>query len=156
MSGNIRELGPWRINLVGCTRCFQTHSKELASRMWIRNADNVFLNVSRHASNCILLGRPSRVPGKHRIASSRTECYCVALFSRYSIKFRTIFPHIYFCLHSLTSTSPTWNLWPARWGITIHRRMKKHNLRQHWHVHSRRQPIFIGDQLFEPQPSLRV
>jgi len=38
------------------------------------------------------------------------------------------------------------NLRPARWGITIHRRIKMHTLREH--LHSRKQPIFITHQMF--------
>jgi len=33
-------------------------------------------------------------------------------------------------------------------GITIHRRIKKPTLKEHLHVHWRRQPIFIADQMF--------
>ena len=41
---------------------------------------------------------------------------------------------------------PKWNLRPARWGITIHRRIKKHTLREHWH--SRKVPILVVHQMF--------
>jgi len=69
------------------------------------NHRHVFWTLSRHTSGCILLGRHSHCPGTTRIASSSTECYFVALFSHYSTKHHTIFTHLYFCLHSLTSSS---------------------------------------------------
>ena len=119
------------------------------------NCRHVFRTLSRHAPDCILLGRVSLFPRTAQIASSSTECYFVVLFSHYSTKLHTIFFLIYFCLHSPTALSSTWNLQPARWGITIHRRIKKPTLREHLHVHWRRQPIFIADQMFElpTQPS---
>ena len=55
-------------------------------------------------------------------------------------------------IHSLPY-SPTfylhchkWNLCPARWRITIHRRIKTHTLREHWH--SRKELMFIVYQMF--------
>jgi len=119
------------------------------------NRRHVFWTLSRHASNCILLSRVSLIPGTPRLASSSTAWYFVAPFSRYSVKLRTIFTLIYFCLHSATSLHPTWNLWPASWGITIHRRVEKPTLSEPLHVHCRRQPIFIADKMFQPptQPS---
>jgi len=36
--------------------------------------------------------------------------------------------------------------------MTIHKRIKKHTLREHLHGHSRRHPIFIADQMFQLQP----
>ena len=60
-------------------------------------------------------------------------------------------------IHSLPY-SPTfylhyhkWDLHPARWGIIIHRRIKKHTLREH--LHSRKQPIFIVHRMFTIQSS---
>ena len=47
-----------------------------------------------------------------------------------------------------------WNLRPARWGITIHRRIKMHTWRDH--LHSRKQPIFISHQVFAFQWSAFV
>jgi hypothetical protein len=49
-----------------------------------------------------------------RIASSSAAGYFIALFSRDSVKLRTIFILIYFCLHSPTAFHPTWNLRPGR------------------------------------------
>jgi len=46
-----------------------------------------------------------------------------------------------FCLHY-----SKWNLRQARWGITIHRRIKKHTSREL--SHSRKQPIIIVHQMF--------
>jgi len=46
-----------------------------------------------------------------------------------------------------------WNLCPARWGITIPRRFKKHNMREHLHSKSRNQLNFIGHWQFDFQPS---
>ena len=46
-----------------------------------------------------------------------------------------------FCHHY-----PELNLFPARWGITIHRWIKKHTLREHWN--SKKEPIFIVHQIF--------
>ena len=71
--------------------------------IYIWTTDTVFRTLSRHALNCILLGRASRFPGTTRIASSSTACYFVALFSRYSIKLPTVFTLICFYLHSATS-----------------------------------------------------
>jgi len=51
-----------------------------------------------------------------------------------------------FCLHYTQ-----WNLCPARWGITTHREIKKHTFRQH--SHSRKQPMFIVQQMFAFQSS---
>ena len=95
------------------------------------------------------------VPGTPRVTSSSTACYFAALFSCYSVKLHSIFTLIFFCLHSPSSLHPTWNLQPARSGITIHRRIKKPTLREHLHMHCRRQPIFIADQRLEllTQPS---
>jgi len=67
------------------------------------NRRHVFQTLSRHASDCILLGRASLFPGTPRIASSLTKCYFVARFTHYSTKLYTIFTLIYFCLHSPTS-----------------------------------------------------
>jgi len=53
-------------------------------------------------------------------------------------------------------TSLTWNLQPARGGITIHRRIKKHTLSEHLHMHSIRQPIFSTNHMFKLQPSCIV
>jgi len=53
-------------------------------------------------------------------------------------------------------TSSTWNLRPARWGITIHRRIEKHTSSEHCHLHSRRKPLFIAGQMFELQSSCIV
>lgn len=46
-------------------------------------------------------------------------------------------------------TASIWNLRPAWWDITIHRRMRKYTLAGHLHMHSRWQPIFITHQLFK-------
>jgi hypothetical protein len=93
-----------------------------------------------------------------RMSSSLTACYLVALLSRYSVIPHTIVTLICFCLHSPTSLLPKWNLWPARGGITIHRRIKMPTLREHLHGHYRRQPIFIAHEIFQlpTQPSIIV
>jgi len=59
---------------------------------------------------------------------------------------------------NFTSSSSTWNLRPVRWGITFHRWIKRPSLSEHLHLHWRRQPIFIADQMFElpTQPLSRV
>ena len=67
------------------------------------NRRHVFWTLSRDTSDCILLGRASPFPGMPRLASSLTECYSVALFSRHRTKLHSIFTLIYFCLHSPTS-----------------------------------------------------
>jgi len=53
-------------------------------------------------------------------------------------------PALYFHYHK-------WNLCSGRWGITIHRRIKKHTLKKHWH--SRMEPIFVVYQMFALQLS---
>ena len=86
-----------------------------------------------HACYCILLDRGiNRCPSFPLCRRTSYYIYCYILLST--------FPNF---------TSSSWNLWPARWGITIHRRIKKHTLREHLHVHSRRQPIIIANQMFE-------
>jgi len=97
------------------------------------NRPHVFRTLSRDVSNCILLD--------HVLLS----CPVFPLF--YQILYY-IYPYI------LLSTFPTllhqtWNLRLARLVITIHRRMKKHILREQLHVHCRRQPILIANQMFE-------
>ena len=67
------------------------------------NRRHVFRTLSRHTSDCILQGCASHFHSTPRIASSSTDCYLVALFSRYSTKHHTIFTLIYFCLHTPTS-----------------------------------------------------
>jgi len=64
------------------------------------NRWHVFLTVSRHASNYILLGRVWHFPGTPWIVFSSTTCYCVTLFSHSSITLPTIFTLIYFSLYS--------------------------------------------------------
>jgi len=61
-----------------------------------------------------------------------------------------IYPYILLSTFSnFTSSSSTSNLQPARWGITIHRRITMPTLREHLNVHERRQPILIANQMFE-------
>jgi len=69
------------------------------------NRQHIFQTHSGHASDCILLGRPSHFPGTPWIASSSTECYFIALFSHYSTKHHTVFTLTYFCRHFPTSSS---------------------------------------------------
>ena len=102
-NANIRELGEWRIHQIRCTWRFLNLNTDLALTIYIWTTDTVFWTLSRHASNCILLGCASLFPGTPRIASSSTACYFAALFSYYSIKLPTIFTLICFCLPSATS-----------------------------------------------------
>jgi len=108
------------------------------------NCRHVFWCLSRHASNSLLLDQ---------------VLLCCPIFRLF---YYTSY-HIYPCILSstfpnITSSSSTCNLWPARWGITIHRRIKKHTLKQDLGVHLRRQPIVIADEMFElrSQPAIRV
>jgi len=103
-------------------------------------------------------------PPQPRITGSRSTSNCILLDR--VLLWCPIFPLLYstsYCIncYMLLSTfrnitSSTWNLRPARWGITTHRRIKKQTLNEHLHMHSRRQPIFIADQMFELQPSCWV
>ena len=102
-NANIRELEAWRIHLIRCTWRFLNLNTDPASTIYIWTTDTVFRTLSRHASNCILLGHASLFPDTSRIASSLTACYFVPLFSRDSIKLPTVFTLICFCLHSATS-----------------------------------------------------
>jgi hypothetical protein len=128
-------------------------------RMSIRNVNmnirHVFRTLSRLASNCILIRQVLHFPATLWIVSSMTVWYFVALVSHYSVKLRTILSLIYFSLHSPTSLHPKLNLQPARWGIMIHRKIKQPTFREHLHMHCRRPPIFIAEQMFElsTQPS---
>ena len=68
---------------------------------------------------------------------------------------------LYWLLIRSLTYSPTfyvnyhiWNLHLARWGITIHKRIKKHTTREHWN--SSCQPIFIVHQMFAFQISFFV
>jgi len=134
-------------------------ASSLASVTFSTHASIYILIAERYFSQARLGLHPARrallFRGTPRVASSSTACYFVALFSRSSVKLRTIFTLIFFCLHSPTSLHPTWNLQPARSGITIHRRIKTPTLSEHLHVHCRRQAKFIADQMFEllTQPS---
>jgi len=97
------------------------------------NCHHVVCTLTSHAINCIILD--------HVLLG------CTVFLSFYSTSY-------YICPYILLSTFPTslhqsWNIQPARWGITIHRRIKNHTLRDHLHVHSGRQSIFIEDQMFE-------
>ena len=85
-NASIRKLGAWRIHLIWCTWRFLNHNTELSLTIYIWTTDTVFRTLSRHPSNCILLGRASLFPCTLQIASSSTACYFVALFSCYSIK----------------------------------------------------------------------
>ena len=94
---------------------------------------HVFCTLCRNALNDILLNH---------------VLHCSPIFPLFYFTSYYIYPY------TLPSTFPTslyqtWNLWQARWGITIYRRIKKHALREHLHVHCRRQPIFIAYQMFE-------
>jgi len=102
-NANIRGLGTWRIHLIWCTWRFLNLNTDLALTIYIRTAVTIFWTLSRNASNCMLLGRTSLFPGTPRIASSSTASYFVALFPHYSIKLRTVFTLICFCLHFATS-----------------------------------------------------
>jgi len=98
------------------------------------------LKPSRRTSNCFLLNHVQLLP--------HFSHYSIALnliFTAYTLLSPT-FPN---CLSSLQQ----WNLRPARWGITIHRRIKKHALREH--SHSRWQSMFIDHRMFNSnnQPS---
>jgi len=64
---------------------------------------HVIGTISIHTSDCILLGRASHYPGMPHSPSSSTDCYFVALLSRYSTKLHTIFTLIYFWLQAPTS-----------------------------------------------------
>jgi len=111
---------------------------------------HVFQTLSKQASNWMHRSQALFFPPTPRITSCLIACYFIALFSSHSTKLHTIFPLLYFSLHSqLHSLHQTWNLRPARWGITIPRRIKKHTLREPLHVHCRREPIFIANQMFE-------
>jgi len=118
-------------------RVFQTLSR-YASRL---HPPAPSVPFSRHASNCIFLNR---------------VFLCCPIFPLFYWTSYYIYPYILLSTFSnFTSSSSTWNLRPARWGITIRRRIKKHTLREHLHVHWRRQPIFIAEQMFAlpTQPS---
>jgi hypothetical protein len=102
-SANIPQLGAVRIQVSWC-HLMLLNSRQRTSIANIQlNSGHIFRNLSRHASDCIRLGRASQFQGTPQIASSSTECYFVALFCRYSTTHYTIFTLIYFCLHSPTS-----------------------------------------------------
>jgi len=119
---------------------------------------HVFRTLSRHPSDCILLGHPGLFPGTRRIASSSTECYFVALCFPYSTIHHTIFTVIYFCLHS--PTSPSSNMEPTANQVRNHNSTKNQeaHLERALHVHWSGQPIFMANQMFElpTQPLSRV
>jgi len=98
------------------------------------------VTFSRHSLNCILLD---------------WVLLCRFIFLLfYSTSY---YIYAYILLSTFPNfTSSTWNLRTARWGITIPSRIIKHTLREHLHVHSTRQPIFIANQMFELQHSLWV
>jgi len=98
------------------------------------------VTFSRHTTNCTL--------------PNRMLLCCPIFLLFYSTSY---YIHSYMLLSTFPNfTQSTWNLQPARRGITIHRRIKKHTLRERLHVHCRRQPILIANQMFELQPSLCV
>jgi len=83
------------------------------------------------------------------------ELHSPRLFQTSCTTFAVVVLHfiLYFSVVCSLPYSPTfylhysnWSLHPARRGITIHRRIKKHTLGQH--SHSRKQPIFIVHQMF--------
>jgi hypothetical protein len=95
-------------------------------------------------------------PGMRRIASGSTRCYFVALYSRYSIKLRTILTLIHFIpLHSQLHFIKHRTYGQPGEESLFTEGIKKHTLTEHLHVHCRRQPIFIANQMFEhpTQPS---
>ena len=98
------------------------------------------VTFSWHASNCILLD---------------TVLLCCPIFLLFSLSSYYIYSNMVLAIFP-NITSSTWNLWPARWGITIHGRIKKYTLRETFHMHSGRQPIFIANQMFELPHSLCV
>jgi hypothetical protein len=98
-------------------------------------------NVSRFTLNCILLN---------------WVFLCCPIFPLIYCTSYNIYPYILLSTFSnLTWSSSAWNLQPARWGISIHRRIKKPTLGEHFHMHWKRQPIFIADQMLAlpTQPS---
>jgi len=94
---------------------------------------HVFRTLSTDPSNCILLN----------LVLLSCPLFPLLYWTSYYI-----YPYILLSTFP-TSLDQTWNLRLARWGITIHRRIKLHTLREHLHVHCRTQPIFIANQIFE-------
>jgi len=96
---------------------------------------------SRYVLNCILLD---------------WALLCCPIFLLFYQTSYYIYHYIHLSAFSnFTSSSSTWNLQPGRQGITIHSRIMKPTLREHWQVHWRKQPIFIANQMVElpTQPS---
>jgi hypothetical protein len=97
------------------------------------NPRHVFRTLSRHALNCILL-----------------DCVLLCCPGFLLFHYTSYYINLYILLSTFpTSLYQTWNLRLARWGITIHRRINKHTFREHLHMYSRRQPIFIPNQMFQ-------
>jgi len=97
------------------------------------NTPQPCLTVSRHALNYILLDH---------------VLLCCPISSLFYYTPYYIF--FYILLSTFRKiTSWTWNLRPARCGITIHRRIKEHTLSALLNVYSRIQPIIITDQMIQ-------
>jgi len=122
---------------MNCRHFFQTLSR-YTSRL---HPPAPSVTFSRHLPNCILF---------HQVflCCPISPLWYSTSYSTYPYILRSTFSNF-------TSSSSTWNLRPGRWGITIHRRIKRPTLREHLHVHWRRQPIFMADHMFElpTQPS---
>jgi len=89
-------------------------------------------------------------PGLPQIVSTGTKEYFIAQFSRFPITLHNIFTRIWLSLYipqSSIITVSSWNLWSARWVITIHRRFKKYTLRDY--LHSRKYIMVTVHQMFE-------
>jgi len=155
MGTNIWESEAWSIHLIPAHLMLPNLKQRVNIKSITMKCRHVFRTLSRHSSNCILLSWTWLILGMPQIASSSTTCDIVIIFSRYSIDSRTIFTLWCLCLPSPTSLHPTWNLRPARWPITIHRRIKKPDLKEHLPMHCRRQPIIIAVQMLKlsTQPS---
>jgi len=98
------------------------------------NCQHVFWTLSWHTLNCLLLD--------WGVVSC--SIFLVLYYTSYYI-----YPYILLSTFpNFASSSSTWNIRPARWGITIHKWIKKPTLKEHLHMHWRRQPIFIADQMF--------
>jgi hypothetical protein len=140
-SANIQELAACTIHLIWWIWHFLNphqalkHCRTSIDNMYM-NSRHVFQTLCRYTSHCILLGWVYPFPDMARIVSSLTEFHCCPIF-------RSLYQTSY-CIHhyillsafsNFTPSSSTWNLWPARWGITIHRSITKPTLRDHLQVH---------------------
>jgi len=149
MSANIEKLWEWRIHLIWCTWCFLNGTEDQAATIYIWTADRSsrsFLSAPQIAS----------VSAKRYISQAHLELHPVdrLLLCRpvlpliYSTSCY-IHPYLHYSIFP-TSLRQSWNLRPARWGITIHRRIEKHTLREHVHMHSWKQLIIIADRMLVP------